>query len=618
MFLRGLIAKNDDAGRLTASRRRSRVPRAANVCVETLEQRRLLSATALMTSGGLGVARPPALLALPSASPALATAPLLLKTNPGKSCEVVVTWTNLDLVPGGSVLIDYSTDPMFMTGVQTTTVMATLAGTNQTSFIEGLTIGNVYYVRLRSMDILGTSSGSNVQAVVPVGMGPLVVDNSLGFNNTEVGPGGSGANELQLNQASSGGGSVTADGRLELTNAMNTEDTSAFTLQPVNVGAGFTTTFDFQVPSSTSATFGEGFAFVLQNAPAGPGATGAGAGSLGFAGIPNAAAVIFSTAQNAANNPTPADPQSSNTGWSVTDANGNDPNFPEYLNPGPRQQTPTPLVFNSGDTFEVIITDDASTQTLSEQIIDVTNLSAPTFAHTFSGVDLVADMGGTTAYVGFTAATSTQNQTLDILNWSFAPFQRPAPSLLSIGFGDDGVLLAQAQRSEVRDIQFTFDQPVTLLSGAVTLGQYSGSINGGTTASGTLADASSALGTPISPDGGVTWMIEIVSGTSFSDATGSLVDGIYQVTLHASAVIGNFTAQTLQGGDQSINFHRLFGDINGDKAVNNADFFQFKAAFGSKTGQANYNPDLDFDLNGTINNADFFKFKANFGRRFVY
>ena len=60
------------------------------------------------------------------------------------------------------------------------------------------------------------------------------------------------------------------------------------------------------------------------------------------------------------------------------------------------------------------------------------------------------------------------------------------------------------------------------------------------------------------------------------------------------------------------------GDIDGNKTVNNADFFQFKKAFGSKSGQPAFNSLFDFDANGTVNNTDFFAFKKNFGRSFVY
>ena len=105
-----------------------------------------------------------------------------------------------------------------------------------------------------------------------------------------------------------------------------------------------------------------------------------------------------------------------------------------------------------------------------------------------------------------------------------------------------------------------------------------------------------------------------VKSSSFSDATGSLKDGIYTVTVNPSKVTG----ATLTGANLPTTFHRLYGDIDGNRTVNSADYFKFKAAFGSTAGQANFNADFDFDGNGKINSSDYFKFKANFGRKFTY
>ena len=64
--------------------------------------------------------------------------------------------------------------------------------------------------------------------------------------------------------------------------------------------------------------------------------------------------------------------------------------------------------------------------------------------------------------------------------------------------------------------------------------------------------------------------------------------------------------------------HRLFGDINGSKNVNNADYGQFRNAFNSSTGQAAYVSAFDFDGNGVINNADYGQFRNRFNKTFTY
>jgi hypothetical protein len=170
----------------------------------------------------------------------------------------------------------------------------------------------------------------------------------------------------------------------------------------------------------------------------------------------------------------------------------------------------------------------------------------------------------------------------------------------------------KTQRSMVNKLTVTFNTAVTLGAGAITLGVYSGSDT-----SGTLSDASVALGKPTTSDGGLTWIVPILASTAFSGPIGSLNDGIYKATVHASLVTDS-SMNALAGGDRSITFHRLFGDIDGNAVVNSADYFKFKAAFGSTSASTLYNPDFDSDGNGKINSSDYFKFKANFGRKFTY
>ena len=193
-------------------------------------------------------------------------------------------------------------------------------------------------------------------------------------------------------------------------------------------------------------------------------------------------------------------------------------------------------------------------------------------------------------------------------------------------FGD-GTALAGPQRSEIRDIQLHFAHPVTLDPGAVTLDMLNTGGSGTNDNNAPPTDVSSALGAPRSSDGGSTYIIAILIGllepSPFVDQTGSLTDGIYVLTVHADKVM-NPAGGPLEGGDQTTTFARLFGDIDGNGAVNNADFFQFKKAFGHSRSLPGtppdplYNPDFDFDANGKINNADFFAFKTRFGKKFAY
>jgi hypothetical protein len=67
------------------------------------------------------------------------------------------------------------------------------------------------------------------------------------------------------------------------------------------------------------------------------------------------------------------------------------------------------------------------------------------------------------------------------------------------------------------------------------------------------------------------------------------------------------------GGDDVSSLFRLFGDVNGDKAVNGLDLTAFRNAFGSVSTDANYCAFLDFNGDGAINGTDLTQFRNRFG-----
>jgi len=176
---------------------------------------------------------------------------------------------------------------------------------------------------------------------------------------------------------------------------------------------------------------------------------------------------------------------------------------------------------------------------------------------------------------------------------------------------DDG----NPQRSKVRSLTVQFSEPVTLSPGAFTLALLN-SGGSGTNNNAPDTDATSALGTPVSNDGGITWKIPVLANTAFSDAFSSLQDGIYRLTVHANKVTDSNLQQ--MPGDQSLTFHRLFGDINGNKTVNATDYNLFRAAFGKTTNDIGYNPYFDYNDNGNINAFDYNQFRGRFGKQFTY
>ena len=59
--------------------------------------------------------------------------------------------------------------------------------------------------------------------------------------------------------------------------------------------------------------------------------------------------------------------------------------------------------------------------------------------------------------------------------------------------------------------------------------------------------------------------------------------------------------------DQLVNFHRLFGDADGDRDVDISDFTAFRLAFGNGASI------FDADGDGDTDVADFTAFRTRFG-----
>ena len=192
-----------------------------------------------------------------------------------------------------------------------------------------------------------------------------------------------------------------------LTMTSGTGQTSAAWLPVVQrVGSGFTTQFTFQITPGATDTIADGFAFVIQNGPAGTsalGTTGMG-GYLGYQGLPTSLAIEFDTYQDG------WDPNGNHV---AIQSNGTGLNSADHT-------TLAPLAINAGiattlsdgNVHTVIVNYDGSTLTVSLDGTQV--LSVP--------VDLSAllTLNAGRAVIGFTAATGSDNEVTQISGWSFA------------------------------------------------------------------------------------------------------------------------------------------------------------------------------------------------------
>jgi uncharacterized repeat protein (TIGR03803 family) len=146
------------------------------------------------------------------------------------------------------------------------------------------------------------------------------------------------------------------------------------------------------------------------------------------------------------------------------------------------------------------------------------------------------------------------------------------------------------QRSMVQDVVYTFNKPVVIpdANAAFTV-HVAGTI-------GTVPPTLIASAVPGS--NGSKWAVSLTGQPV--GALASIANGEYSITINPGAVFAaeDGTTSMAPGTGETDTFYRLFGDINGDRIVNNTDNFQLiKARF-------TYNPAFDYNADGTVNARD--------------
>jgi hypothetical protein len=253
----------------------------------------------------------------------------------------------------------------------------------------------------------GTTTISATSALLPKGQ--LSGGTSLTVNTV-------GLSSLVLNGTPNKPTIVQTDSgpTLQLTNGGGSETVSAWSPAAITVSSAFTTTFQFQISPASSGpnSIADGFAFVIQGASTGTatmGTTTAGM-YIGYAGIPNSLAVEFDTYQNGQYD----DPASPHI---AIQSLGSSKNTPDHtpttgatLGGGPVLAT-----FADGKSHTATITYDGNV-TLQVQL-DSTAIVTATLPYPIS---TFLGLTGSTAYVGFTAATGAGSETSVITSWNWA------------------------------------------------------------------------------------------------------------------------------------------------------------------------------------------------------
>lgn len=230
------------------------------------------------------------------------------------------------------------------------------------------------------------------------------------------------------------GDAALSTNRLRLTPALENQVGAAWLSDRVNVQAGFTTSFQFQITdrggyspdweSGVSNNGADGFTFTIQNAA--PAAIGLYASGIGYYGIQNSLAIEFDTWNN---KPSYCEPNGNHV---AVQSLGTAANRPEHCaDPGGAFANPTLGIaspaadLSNGSVYDVII--NYSPGLLS---IFLNDLSNPLLTVAVDLGQLLNLENGTGAYIGFTSSTGGAWENHDIVQWSYSGTDVPEPSTL--------------------------------------------------------------------------------------------------------------------------------------------------------------------------------------------
>jgi autotransporter-associated beta strand protein len=197
----------------------------------------------------------------------------------------------------------------------------------------------------------------------------------------------------------------------------------------------------------------------------------------------------------------------------------------------------------------------------------------------------------------FTAHNIVSPDATQTFTFTVNPSTVAAVSSVVVNAGQPNVV----QRSTVTSVTVTFSKLVSFAGSPATAFQLARTGPGTQTGNVTLAvDLSGSTPTQT--------VARLTFSGSLTEGANSLVDGSYSLTVLSAQLQGG-----IQGGDNLTSLFRLFGDVNGDKAVDGLDLTAFRNAFGSVQGNASHVSFLDFNGDGAIDGADLTQFRNRFG-----
>ena len=202
-------------------------------------------------------------------------------------------------------------------------------------------------------------------------------------------PTGFAAKQLDLD-----GSAALVNGALQLTNGGTAQAGAGWFPTKLTI-TGFTTDFDFQLPTSSA----DGFTFTIQNGSHGLSSIGGNGSGLGYEFITNSVAVAFNLYESGVTN---AESVGVYTGG--VSPQGSAVNL-----------IGTGINLHSGDAFHVHIVYFGT----SLSLILTDKVTEATVTEEFT-VNIPSGVGATTAYAGFTGSTGGMTATQNILDWTFS------------------------------------------------------------------------------------------------------------------------------------------------------------------------------------------------------
>jgi hypothetical protein len=199
------------------------------------------------------------------------------------------------------------------------------------------------------------------------------------------------------------GTAVQNGSKLRLTEALQDQGGSAFSVTPISLGlnASFSTFFSFEILDRGGADAGDsgadGLTFTVQTNASTVGGIG---GGLGYEGVPNSLAVEFDTYDNA--EPGGSNHVGINTGGSITSLQST------MLLASP---------FDNGSPWYAWVDYNGAISSLEVRWSQTS--ARPAASMLTRTLDLPAALGSNSAYVGFTSATGDGWGEHNILSWTF-------------------------------------------------------------------------------------------------------------------------------------------------------------------------------------------------------